>query len=137
MKRKPCSDAPTASPAASFTAPRSAGHWDFRRSMSQCCPPGSKAVCALHGVFAVRVKGLDGDTVFGGAASLGYKPTVASDRRWLLETFVFNYSGNAYGRIVEIEFVQKLRDEKKLLGLDELKDAIHRDAETARRLLGV
>lgn len=100
-------------------------------------PPGSKAVCALHGVFAVRVKGLDGETVFGGAASLGYKPTVASDRRWLLETFVFNYSGNAYGRIVEIEFVQKLRDEKKFSGLEELKDAINRDAETARRLLGV
>lgn len=100
-------------------------------------PPGSKAVCALHGVFAVRVKGLDGDTVFGGAASLGYKPTVASDRRWLLETFVFNYSGNAYGRIVEIEFVQKLRDEKKFSGLDELKAAIQRDAEAARHLLGV
>ena len=100
-------------------------------------PPGSKAVCALHGVFAVRVKGLDGKTVFGGAASLGYKPTVASERRWLLETFVFNYSGNAYGRIVEIEFVQKLRDEKKFSGLEELKDAINRDAETARRLLGI
>lgn len=100
-------------------------------------PPGSKAVCALHGVFAVRVKGLDGETVFGGAASLGYKPTVASERRWLLETFVFNYSGNAYGRIVEIEFVQKLRDEKKFSGLEELKDAINRDAETARRLLGI
>ena len=97
-------------------------------------PPGSKA---LHGVFAVRVKGLDGETVFGGAASLGYKPTVASERRWLLETFVFNYSGNAYGRIVEIEFVQKLRDEKKFSGLEELKDAINRDAETARRLLGI
>ena len=95
------------------------------------------AVCALHGVFAVRVKGLDGETVFGGAASLGYKPTVASERRWLLETFVFNYSGNAYGRIVEIEFVQKLRDEKKFSGLEELKDAINRDAETARRLLGI
>ena len=100
-------------------------------------PPGSKAVCALHGVFAVRVMGLDGETVFGGAASLGYKPTVASERRWLLETFVFNYSGNAYGRIVEIEFVQKLRDEKKFSGLEELKDAINRDAETARRLLGI
>ena len=56
---------------------------------------------------------------------------------WLLETFVFNYSGNAYGRIVEIEFVQKLRDEKKFSGLEELKDAINRDAETARRLLGI
>lgn len=100
-------------------------------------PPGSKAVCALHGVFAVRVKGLDGDRIFGGVASLGFKPTVASDRRWLLETFVFNYSGNAYGKLVEVEFVEKLRDEKKFSGLVELKAAIDHDAATARMILAV
>lgn len=102
-------------------------------------PPGSKAVCALHGVFAVRVRGLTDDesAVFGGVASLGYKPTVASDKRWLLETFVFDYAGNAYGRIVQVELVEKLRDEKKFSGLVELKAAIDSDAANARRILGL
>lgn len=102
-------------------------------------PPGSKAVCALHGVFVVRVRGLTDDesAVFGGVASLGYKPTVASDKRWLLETFVFDYAGNAYGRIVQVELVEKLRDEKKFSGLVELKAAIDSDAANARRILGL
>ncbi len=102
-------------------------------------PPGSKAVCALHGVFAVRVRGLTDDPafVYGGVASLGYKPTVANDKRWLLETFVFDYAGNAYGRIVQVELVEKLRDEKKFSGLVELKAAIDNDAANARRILGL
>lgn len=100
-------------------------------------PPGSRSVCALHGVFAVQVKGLvDGHTL-GGVASLGYKPTVASDKRWLLETFVFDYCGSAYGKIVQMQFVQKLRDEKKFSGLDELKAAIAHDANTARLILNI
>lgn len=100
-------------------------------------PAGSKSVCALHGVFAVKVTGLDADTVFGGVASLGFKPTVATDKRWLLETYVFNYSGNAYGRIIRVEFVQKLRDEQKFSGLAELKAAIDHDADSARTILGL
>ncbi len=98
-------------------------------------PPGSHAVCALHGVFAVRVKGLADKTVYGGVASLGFKPTVASDRRWLLETFVFDYAGDAYGKLLQVEFVEKLRDEKKFSGLPELTAAITHDAETARAIL--
>lgn len=100
-------------------------------------PAGSESVCALHGVFAVRVKGLESSKIFGGVASLGFKPTVATDRRWLLETFVFDYAGNAYGRIVQVEFVRKLRDEKKFSGLSELRAAIDHDAQTARTILGL
>ncbi len=98
-------------------------------------PPGSKAVCALHGVFVVEVTGLDGDKVFGGVASLGYKPTVTTQKRWLLETNVFDYSGNAYGRIVQVRFIEKLRDEKKFPGLEALTQAITQDARTAREIL--
>ena len=62
---------------------------------------------------------------------------MASDKRWLLETFVFDYAGNAYGRIVQVELVEKLRDEKKFSGLVELKAAIGSDAANARRILGL
>ena len=99
-------------------------------------PPGSRAEPALRGVFAVLVEGL-GPAPLPGVASLGQKPTVASDRRWLLETHVFDWSGNAYGRRVRVYFVEKIRDEKKFSGLEELKAAIQCDALRARRILGL
>lgn len=98
-------------------------------------PPGSKADPALRGVFAVEVEGL-GAAVYPGVASLGLRPTVASNRRWLLETHVFDWAGNAYGRILRIRFIQKIRDEMKFSGIEALRAAIEDDARTARRLLG-
>ena len=71
-----------------------------------------------------------------GVASIGVKPTVASNGRWLLETNVFDWIGDAYGRVISVEFVERLRGEKKFSGLDELKAAIQSDAEQARRILG-
>lgn len=98
-------------------------------------PPGSKADPAVRGVFAVQVEGL-GHAVYPGVASLGLRPTVASDRRWLLETHVFDWKGDAYGRILRINFIEKIRDEMKFSGIDELRAAIENDAQTARRMLG-
>lgn len=98
-------------------------------------PPGSRARPAIDGVFAVRIQGL-GPAVQNGVASLGVKPTVASDGRWLLETHVFDWHGSAYGRIVRVELVERLRGEMKFSGLEELRAAIAADAEHARRILG-
>lgn len=99
---------------------------------------GSKAQCALHGSFAVRVHGLAEDgSVLGGVASMGFKPTVTDQKRWLLETNVFDWSGDAYGKLLKVEFVEKLRDEKKFGSLDELKAAIAADAVKARGILGL
>ena len=100
-------------------------------------PPGSHAEPAVKGVFAVRVKGLDPlGGRYPGVASLGCKPTVSTEKRWLLETNVFNWTGDAYGRLIEVEFVEKLRDEKKFSGLDELKAKIARDSERAKGIFG-
>ena len=99
-------------------------------------PPGSTSKPALRGVYAVRIRGLNNqNTVFSGVASLGVKPTVTRDARYLLEVHVFDWSGDAYGKIVEVTFIQKLRDEKKFSSLEELRNAISNDAKAARRLL--
>lgn len=99
-------------------------------------PPGSISKPALRGVYAVRVKGVDQKgKEYGGVASLGVKPTVTSEARWLLEVNVFDWTGDAYGKMVEVTFVEKLRDEKKFAGLDQLKAAIANDANKARELL--
>lgn len=81
---------------------------------------------AMTGVFAVKVHGLEAMPMIG-AASLGVRPTVEDAGKVLLETFVLDWSGDAYGKLVHIEFVAKLRDEKKYDSLAALTDAIRAD----------
>jgi riboflavin kinase/FMN adenylyltransferase len=65
-------------------------------------------------------------------ASLGYKPVVASNGPATLEAFLFDFSGDLYGRRLSIEFLKKLRDEAKYASLDELVAQIRRDCDAAR-----
>jgi len=89
---------------------------------------------ALSGIFVVRVHGLGGPDAapLAGVASLGLRPTVDDSGRILLETHVFDYHGDCYGKLVRIEFLQKLRDEEKYADLPSLAAAIDNDAERAR-----
>jgi riboflavin kinase/FMN adenylyltransferase len=89
---------------------------------------------AVRGVFAVRVHGL-GNVVRPGVASIGLRPTVEDSGRWLLEVHLFDFDDHVYGRLVRVEFVQKLRDEERYSTLDELAAAIQGDATRARALL--
>jgi riboflavin kinase/FMN adenylyltransferase len=50
----------------------------------------------------------------------------------LLEVHLFDWQGDLYGRHLRVSFLQKLRDEEKYAGMDELRAAIGRDAERAR-----
>lgn len=86
---------------------------------------------ALAGIFAVRVHGLAAEPL-PGVASLGIRPTVDDSGRVLLETFVLDWHGDAYGKLVRIEFLQKLRDEEKYVDLETLTAAIARDVTNAR-----
>ena len=87
----------------------------------------------LHGIFAVRVHGVEA-TPLRGVASLGTRPTVGGVQT-LLEVHVFDFSADLYGREIEVEFVAKLRDEENYPTLDALVEQIHRDAAEARRIL--
>ncbi|MDR2012602.1 MAG: bifunctional riboflavin kinase/FMN adenylyltransferase [Rhodanobacter sp.] len=74
--------------------------------------------------------------VWPGVASLGLRPTIGGTEP-LLETHVFGFDGDLYGRPIEIEFVQKLRDEEKFDDLHAMTRQIDRDAEQARAILGI
>jgi riboflavin kinase/FMN adenylyltransferase len=87
----------------------------------------------LGGIYAVRVRGI-GDAVRDGVASLGTRPTVGGVEP-LLETHVFDFDGDLYGRELEVEFVQKIRDEAKFDGLETLVAQMNVDARDARRIL--
>ena len=89
---------------------------------------------ALRGVYAVKVAGL-GEGVLDAVANLGTRPTV-DGRVVVLETHVFDWCGDAYGRCVDVSFVAKIRDERKFDTFDALKLQIGRDSARARALLG-
>ena len=86
---------------------------------------------ALSGIFVVQVHGISAQPL-PAVASLGVRPTVDDSGRVLLETHIFDYSGNCYGKLLRVEFLKKLRDEEKYNDLPTLITAIARDAEQAR-----
>jgi len=90
---------------------------------------------AVHGVFAVRVFGIDAKA-WPGVASVGLRPTIEQSGRWLLEVHLFDFAESIYGRMVRVEFIQRLRDEEKYGTLDQLTEAIRNDAAQARALFG-
>ena len=94
---------------------------------------------APPGVFAVRVrirgKG-KASRSFRGLCNVGFRPTVEDPSGAPLRTVeahLLGFSGNLYGRRLEIEFLKKLRSERKFSGLDALKSQILRDRSAALR----
>lgn len=87
----------------------------------------------VWGISAVKVFGVSSAPV-AGVASLGTRPTVDGTEP-LLEVHIFDFDGDLYGRLIEVEFVAKLRDEIKFDSLDELVKQMNVDAAQARELL--
>lgn len=86
------------------------------------------------GIYAVRFRRRDG-SIHDGVASFGYRPTVTENGAALLETFLFDFSGDLYGEVCSVSFFGHLRDELKFDGLDPLVAQIRRDEEEARAML--
>ena len=89
----------------------------------------------LRGVFAVRMLGVD-DQPRPGVANLGTRPTV-DGTHLVLEVHLFDFDGDLYGRHVDVEFVRRLRDERKFESFDALKEQIQLDARAARAVFAV
>ena len=85
----------------------------------------------LTGVFIVQVRGL-ADRALPAVASLGIRPTVNQVARPLLEIHLLNFSEEIYGRILQVDFLAKLRDEEKYASLTALTQQIQRDVASAQ-----
>ena len=88
---------------------------------------------ALSGIYATWVHGVF-DQPWPSVSSFGTRPTVEGVEP-LLEAHLFDFTGDLYGRHIEVEFVAKLRDEEKFNDLPALTEQMYRDAEQARRIL--
>ncbi len=94
-----------------------------------------RRAAALNGIFAVEVDGVVAGRRWPGAASLGVRPTVHEGRpgtRPLLEVHLLDFEGDLYGRLVGVDFLHRLREEKKFESLDALRKAIENDIHETR-----
>ncbi|GAA4863519.1 bifunctional riboflavin kinase/FAD synthetase [Luteimonas vadosa] len=87
----------------------------------------------LRGIYASRVHGV-GDTPWPAVSSFGTRPTIGGVEP-LLEAHLFDFDGDLYGRRIEVEFVARLRDERKFDDLPALVAQMDRDAAQARGIL--
>jgi riboflavin kinase / FMN adenylyltransferase len=86
------------------------------------------------GVYAVRVDLGDG-VLLPGVASVGVNPTVGALREPVLEAHLFDFSGDLYGRVIEVEVITFLRDEDKFADVEALKTQMRQDVIDARTAL--
>ncbi|HEX2172036.1 MAG TPA: bifunctional riboflavin kinase/FAD synthetase [Dehalococcoidia bacterium] len=93
-------------------------------------PP--KRIQPATGIYVTETV-IDGRT-YGSVTNVGYRPTV-NNRGFLIEANVFDFSGDLYGKIIRVDLIHRLREEKKFGSLAELTAQIARDAEDAREFL--
>jgi riboflavin kinase / FMN adenylyltransferase len=87
-----------------------------------------------HGVYAVRAR-IEGEAVWrAGVANFGRTPTTGL-RDPLLETHIFDFAGDIYGKRLEVQLVAYLRPEKKFDSLDLMVEQMHADSAEARAIL--
>ncbi|MEA2093415.1 MAG: riboflavin biosynthesis protein RibF, partial [Pseudomonadota bacterium] len=84
----------------------------------------------VEGVFAVEMFGLPGEPV-PGVANVGTRPTVGGTRS-LLEVHLFDFDRDIYGCHVQVNFLHKIRDERRFDSFEALKQQIEADAGKAR-----
>jgi riboflavin kinase/FMN adenylyltransferase len=89
--------------------------------------------CGLkHGIYAVRV-GL-GPERFDGVASFGRRPTFDNGAP-LLEVFLFDFTGDLYGKSLDVAFIGFIREELKFDSVDALVRQMNDDSARARAAL--
>ena len=91
---------------------------------------------AAMGIFVVRVHGLAAEPL-PGVASLGVRPTLGDNGRVLLETHCLAWPPSlgpdgAYGRVVRVELLHKLHEERQYASLDALRAGIAADVAAAQ-----
>ena len=82
-----------------------------------------------HGVYACRA----GDRA--AAVSIGVRPTFQTGRGVLVEAYVLDFAGDLYGDELTLEFVARLRGERRFESAEALIEQMHADVERTRELV--
>lgn len=84
------------------------------------------------GVYVTRVT-VDG-TVYGGLTNVGKKPTIEGDNPTGVETYLYDFEGDLYGKEIRVELLDFVRPEMRFGTIDDLKRQLDHDIKTCREL---
>jgi riboflavin kinase / FMN adenylyltransferase len=86
------------------------------------------------GVYAVKVN-VNGDS-YNGMLNIGLRPTIDGENtKKSIEVHILDYDGDLYNKTIRVNFIKKVRDEKKFIGVEGLKKQLERDKQEIERIL--
>lgn len=98
--------------------------------------PTTSYLLPKQGVYAVRVK--VAGVFYYGMANLGYVPTFKLERKEpKVEVYIFDFDKNIYGEIIEVQWLDYIREEKKFSGIEEIKQQLKADEEEIKKRIGI
>jgi riboflavin kinase/FMN adenylyltransferase len=86
-------------------------------------------------VYAARATTADGATHVA-AVNVGVRPTFVTGRGELIEAYLVDFDGDLYDSVLRIEFLKRLRGEKRFGAVDELVEQMGRDVDAAVAVAG-
>ena len=87
-----------------------------------------------HGVYACRVQLADG-TLVPAATNVGVRPQFVTGRGELIEAFLIDWDGDLYGAKIRVEFLRRLRGERRFASVDALVTQMGHDVDEAREIV--
>lgn len=90
--------------------------------------PDEALVCPGHGVYACLADG------HPAAVSIGVRPTFKTGRGELIEAFLLDFDGDLYGKPLRLDFVSRLRGERRFDSAEALVEQMHDDVRRTREL---
>jgi riboflavin kinase/FMN adenylyltransferase len=102
--------------------------------------PDEALVCPGHGVYVARAR-VAGEAGAGerdgcAAVNVGVRPTFGTGRAVLVEAYLLDREVDLYGQTLEVDFVARLRGERRFDSVDALIEQMQRDVQRARELCG-
>jgi riboflavin kinase/FMN adenylyltransferase len=89
-------------------------------------------LCPKTGIYAVTVE--YNIRLYKGVANIGYSPTF-EDNEFTVEVHLLDFAENIYGKKIRVNFIQRIRNEKKFANISELKEQIKQDIKTGHEIL--
>ena len=90
--------------------------------------PEEELACPGHGVYAGLADGRPA------AVSIGVRPTFQTGRGELIEAYILDFEGDLYGTALTLEFVERLRGERRFESAESLVEQMHRDVAETRAI---
>lgn len=89
-------------------------------------------IALKYGVYATKISILNSaknfeNSSFKAITNFGIKPTIFTESKPIFESHIFDFNQNIYGKIIKIEFLRFIREEKKFSSVEELKKQIRID----------